>query len=120
MKLYSAIICDQVQELDHGEFNYINVFNEIDHVGDYVFDLALSYYGETIKFQEMIRLYAPDGQVLLEEDNEVVRESDVPLHSSITTMDLNFDHVGRYRLEVRINGNIESVIPIFVNGTVDS
>lgn len=117
MDIYSAVVCDQVQELEGGELNYLSVFNEIYGLGDYVFDLALNYYGEDEKFVENIRMYSPSGEVLIEEINEIIREEATLIHTSITTFEFDFETTGMYSIKVSVDGRLLTV-PIYVHNDV--
>lgn len=118
MDIYSAVVCDQVQELEGGELNYLSVFNEIDGIGDYVFDLALNYYGNDEKFVENIRMYSPSGEVLIEEINEIIREEATQFHTSITTFEFEFETTGMYSMKVLVDGN-SLIVPIYVNDDLE-
>lgn len=118
MEIYSAIVCEQVQILENGELNFLSVFNDIYGLGDRVFDLALNYCGEDEKFVENIRMYSPSGEVLIEENNEIIREESTQIHTSVITFEYDFDITGMYIIKILVEGNSLSV-PIFIHDDIE-
>lgn len=101
-ELLSCVLCDQVQELDNGLFNYILVRNVFFEMGPQYFELALNYKSYDDSITENVIIKAPSGK-LLAEVKEVFDQNSY-YFTSIHEIEIDLDEIGEYQVIVITNG----------------
>lgn len=101
-ELLSCVLCDQVQELDNGLFNYIKVRNVFFELGPAYFELALNYKSYDDEITENVLIKAPSGTVLAEVKETFDQNS--YYFTSIHEIEIDLTEIGEYTVMVFTNG----------------
>ena len=101
-ELLSCVLCDQVQELEQGMFNYIRARNVFFEMGPHYFELVLNYKSLDDQISEKVKVTAPSGLVLAEV-NEVFEQNSY-YFTSIHEVEADLDEIGEYTVHIVTNG----------------
>ncbi len=101
-ELLSCVLCDQVQELDDGLFNYIKVRNVFFELGPEYFELALNYKSYDDQITENVLIKSPTGLVLAEVKETFEQNS--YYFTSIHEIEIDLEEIGEYKVLVITNG----------------
>jgi len=101
-ELLSCVLCEQVQELEQGMFNYIRVRNVFFELGPQYFELVLNYKSLDDKISEKVTVTAPSGLILAEVDETFDQNS--YYFTSIHEVEVDLDEIGEYTVQIITNG----------------
>lgn len=101
-ELLSCVLCDQVQELEDGLFNYIKVRNVFFELGPCYFELVLNYKSYDENITERVTVTSPMGVILA--DVKESFEQNSYYFTSIHEIELDLEEIGEYTVTIFTNG----------------
>lgn len=101
-ELLSCVLCDEVQELDGGMFNYIRVRNVFFELGSQYFELVLNYKSLDDEITEHVTVTAPSGLILADVRETFAQNS--YYFTSIHEVEADLDEIGEYTVHIVTNG----------------
>ncbi len=101
-ELLSCVLCDQVQELEDGLFNYIKARNVFFEMGPQYFELALNYKSYDEEITEHVTVLSPTGGILADV-KETFQQNSYYL-TSIHEVEVDLDEIGEYTITIVTNG----------------
>ncbi len=106
-EIISSVICERVDDLGHGRFNYTGVVNVFHGLGPDYFELALNYRTDDLEINERVTVLSPTGKVLVEAHEQFDPGS--YYFTSIHEMDIDFEEAGTYTIGILVNGLKRSI-----------
>ncbi|WP_430886389.1 hypothetical protein [Fusibacter sp. JL216-2] len=100
-ELLSCVLCDEVQELDEGMFNYIRARNVFFEMGPTYFELVLNYKSLDEEIDEHVTITAPSGTELADVHEKFEQNS--YYFTSIHEVEVDLDEIGEYKVTVVTN-----------------
>lgn len=111
MNLYSSIVCENVQILENGDYNYISVFNEIYGLGPIDFHICSNWSGDNSILLEKVELISPSGKLIAETEQEIKLNQ---LSLSIVEMEVDIEELGEHWIVISESDKVVNKIPLFV------